>query len=90
VADIVPTDPAPAPLRPNRISIWPIDDDRYGIDFTYHGATGYADAEFAKTIIQSAGLQATFRQELDQAWSVRIGPIPGAAILEVLQRFPFR
>jgi hypothetical protein len=87
--DLVPTDPAPAPLRPNRISIWPIDDDRYGIDFTYHGATGYADAEFANTIIQSAGLPTTFRQELDQAWSVRIGPIPRSAMLEALQRFAF-
>jgi hypothetical protein len=74
-------------LQPDRVSIWPIDEDRFGVDFTYHGATGYADAEFAEGVVKSAGLAATFRQELDQAWTVRIGPIPRAAVLDALQRF---
>jgi hypothetical protein len=89
VTDLVSARQPQAKLRPNRISIWPIDDDRYGIDFTYHGVTGYADAEAADTIIKAAGLRTTFRQELDQAWTVRIGPVPRAAMLETLQRFAF-
>jgi integrase/recombinase XerD len=89
VSDIVSATTPQAKLRPNRIAIWPIDDDRYGIDFTYHGATGYADAEFADTIIKNAGFRTTFRQELDQAWTVRIGPVPRTAMLETLQRFAF-
>jgi hypothetical protein len=89
VSDLVSASQPQATLRPNRIAIWPIDEDRYGIDFTYHGATGYADAEFADTIIKTAGLRTTFRQELDQAWTVRIGPIPRSAMLETLQRFAF-
>jgi hypothetical protein len=32
-------------LHPNRISIWPVESGAFGIDFTYHGATGYRDAE---------------------------------------------
>jgi hypothetical protein len=78
-----------AKLRPDRIAIWPIDDERFGVDFTYHGATGYADAEFAEAIVKNAGLAATFRQELDQAWTVRIGPVPRSAMLDALQRFVF-
>jgi hypothetical protein len=89
VSDLVPASRPQASLRPNRISIWPIDDDRYGIDFTYHGVTGFADAEFADGVIKAGGLRTTFRQELDQAWSVRIGPIPRSAMLETLQRFAF-
>jgi hypothetical protein len=89
VSDIVSATEPQAKLRPNRIAIWPIDDDRYGIDFTYHGATGYADAEFADTIIKNAGFRTTFRQELDQAWTVRIGPVPRTAMLETLQCFAF-
>src|SRR3954447_25801918 len=89
VSDIVSATEPQAKLRPDRIAIWPIDDDRYGIDFTYHGATGYADAEFADTIIKNAGFRTTFRQELDQAWTVRIGPVPRTAMLETLQRFAF-
>ncbi|HWH96084.1 MAG TPA: hypothetical protein VNT03_19635 [Baekduia sp.] len=89
VPNLVSASEPQASLRPNRISIWPIDDERYGIDFTYHGATGFADAEFADTIIKAAGLRTTFRQEIDQAWSVRIGPVPRTAMLETLQRFAF-
>lgn len=87
--DLVSAGAPQAKLRPDRISIWPVDDDRYGIDFTYNGATGYADAELADAIVRSAGFATTFRQELDQAWTVRIGPVPRAAMLETLQRFAF-
>jgi hypothetical protein len=89
VTELQPASKPQAALRPNRISIWPIDSDRYGIDFTYHGATGFADAEFADGLIKSAGFQTTFRQELDGAWSVRLGPVPRSAMLETLQRFAF-
>jgi hypothetical protein len=89
MSDLVSAREPQAKLRPDRISIWPVDDDRYGIDFTYHGATGYADAEFADALIKGAGLRTTFRQELDQAWTVRIGPVPRSAMLETLQRFAF-
>lgn len=89
MTDIVPATAPPPSLRPNRVSIWPIDDERFGIDFTYHGATGYADAELAQKMLDGAGSTTTFRQELDGAWSVRLGPLPRAAMLEVLNRFAF-
>jgi hypothetical protein len=89
MTDIVHAREPQASLRPNRISIWPIDDERFGVDFTYHGATGYADAEFARTILEAGGLAAGFRQELDGAWSVRLGPLPRGAMLEALHRFAF-
>ncbi|MCW3056318.1 MAG: hypothetical protein JWO21_287, partial [Solirubrobacterales bacterium] len=25
---------------PDRLTIWPVDDGRYGLDATFHGATG--------------------------------------------------
>jgi hypothetical protein len=89
MSDLVHARDPQASLRPNRISIWPIDDVRFGIDFTYHGATGYADAEFSRTIIEAGGLATSFRQELDGAWSVRIGPLPRDAMLQALDRFAF-
>ena len=63
------------PLRPNRVSIWPLESGGYGIDFTYHGADGYNDAETAEQMLQAAGFATTFRQELDGAWTVRFGPL---------------
>lgn len=54
-------------LNPNRVSIWPVERGGYGIDFFYHGATGYADGETAERMLQAAGLTTSFRQELDSA-----------------------
>jgi hypothetical protein len=74
-------------LHPNRVSVWPVEIGGYGIDFTYHGATGYSDAELAEQVLQAGGLGTSFRQELDGAWTVRFGPLPREHMREVLDRF---
>ena len=74
-------------LNPNRISIWPVEIGGYGIDFTYHGATGYGDAETAERELQAARLTTSFRQELDSAWTVRFGPLPRDHLRAVLDHF---
>jgi hypothetical protein len=74
-------------LKPNRISIWPVERGGYGIDFTYHGATGYTDAETAEQMLQASGLTTSFRQELDGAWTVRFGPLPRDHMRAVLDHF---
>jgi hypothetical protein len=63
-------------LHPNRVSTWPVEAGGYGIDDTYHAATGYRDAETAERLLQDGGLRTSFRQELDGAWTVRFGPLP--------------
>lgn len=81
---------APEPglsLHPNRVSIWPVEVGGYGIDFTYHGPTGYSAAEAAEEILRFNGLKTTFRQELDGAWTVRFGPLPRAEMRAALDRF---
>lgn len=89
MGDLVPATTPQTSLRPNRVSIWPIDDERFGIDLSYHGVTGYSDAEFACTVLNGSGYKTTFRQELDGAWSVRLGPLPRIAMYEALYRFAF-
>ena len=74
-------------LNPNRISIWPVEVGGYGIDFTYHGATGYRDAEAAEAILRFNGLKTSFRQELDGSWTVRFGPLPRDEMRAVLDHF---
>jgi hypothetical protein len=74
-------------LHPNRVSIWPVEGGSYGIDFTYHGATGYSDAEAAERELQAAALTTSFRQELDGAWTVRFGPLPRDHMRSVLDHF---
>jgi hypothetical protein len=67
IADVVVSSPdrPGRSLDPNRISIWPVEVGGYGIGFTYHGATGYTDAEAAEQMLRAAGLTTSFRQELD-------------------------
>lgn len=74
-------------LSPNRVSIWPVERGGYGIDFTYHGATGYVDAETAEQMLQAAGLTTKFIQELDGAWTVRFGPLPREQMRAVLDHY---
>ena len=70
------------------MAIWPVETG-FGIDFTYHGATGYTDAEAAQAVLESHDLQCQFRQELDGAWTVRFGPLPREHMRAVLDRFAF-
>ena len=74
-------------LHPNRVAIWPVEGKGFGVDFTYHGATGYADAEAAERVLDNHGVRSRFIQELDGAWTVRFGPIPRDPMRAVLDRF---
>jgi hypothetical protein len=88
VTEVIPATPRAAQgLHPNRVAIWPVEGEGYGVDFTYHGVTGYSDAEAAQRVLDGHGLRTRFNQELDGAWSVRFGPIPRDAMREVLDRF---
>lgn len=84
---MVPSEPTGGALRPSRISIWPVEAGLFGIDFTYHGITGYADAERAERVLADNEIRTTFRQELDSAWTVRIGPLERDHMRAVLDRF---
>jgi hypothetical protein len=39
--------PDTAHLRADKIAVWPVEDDRYGIDLSYAGAIGYTRADQA-------------------------------------------
>lgn len=74
-------------LGPNRVAIWPVEPHGFGIDFTYHGATGYADAESAQRVLEGGGLRTRFQQEIDGAWTVRFGPLGRDQMRMVLDRY---
>jgi len=85
VSDVTSSTHPTRNLRPNRISIWPVEPHGFGIDFTYHGATGYSDAEHAEHT--DHGLNTRFIQKLDGAWTVRIGPLQREHMRTVLDHF---
>ena len=70
--------PIPRICGPTRSLVWPVEGDRYGIDLSYAGATGYTRADQAHQ---------TFRQELGDMWTVRLGPLARDAMVLVVERY---
>ena len=72
---------------PDRMTIWPVDDGRYGLDATFQGASGYQRAEWHLGALQRRGVTHSFRQELDGGWTVRFGPLRAVEIGVALSAF---
>src|SRR4051812_32919944 len=75
------------PTRPDKLSIWPTDDERFGIDVLYVGAQGHRRAEIVARQISSAGGEVTMKQEDANAWIVRFGPVGREEMLAVLNGY---
>ncbi len=74
---------------PDRISIWPLDDGRFGLDATFQGTSGYERADWHVTVLNDEGVDYSFIQELGDAWTIRFGPLSatdaGTAITAFVQ-----
>jgi hypothetical protein len=71
--------PAHTGAAPDRMSVWPVEGGRYGVDGTYQGSTGLERAEAQRRRLEAENLPASVRQE-GGAWTLRVGPVtPGAA-----------
>jgi hypothetical protein len=82
----LPTDTG-SHLAPDRLSVWPMEDGRYGLDATYHGATGFDRAEAQRQLLQAANLSASVRQELGDDWTLRLGPLTHSAAWTAIEAF---
>ncbi len=76
-----------AALAPDRLAVWPIEDGRYGIDATYHGATGLERAETQRRHLERQHLQVPLRQELGGSWTLRLGPLAHGAAWTAIEAF---
>lgn len=71
---------------PDRLSIWPVEGGRYGIDAHYHGSIGLARAERQAERLASTGLTSTVRA--DESGSIaRLGPLAHGAVWVALEAF---
>ncbi len=84
--ELLPTKAGPVP---DRLTIWPIDDGRYGLDATFQGETGFQRAQVHQDQLEKEGVPHTFRQELNGAWTLRFGPLPAADIATALGAFVY-
>jgi hypothetical protein len=79
--------PTGAPTRPDRLSIWPTEEETFGIDVLYTGAQGWKRADVVKRQIESLGLDVTMRQEGERGWIIRFGPVSREDMLTVLNGY---
>ncbi|MFP5364225.1 MAG: hypothetical protein ACLGI5_16010 [Thermoleophilia bacterium] len=89
--DVVRYMPLPAETgptwAPDRLSIWPVEGGRYGIDAQYHGATGAQRAEHQRVRLGESGLVATVRAGADDSTVLRLGPLAHQAAWLALEAF---
>jgi hypothetical protein len=74
---------------PDKLTIWPVDDGRYGLDATFQGASGYQRAEDHQQELQRRGVPHTFRQELGGGRTLRFGPFPAIDVAAALSAFVY-
>jgi hypothetical protein len=75
------------PTRPDKLSIWPTEDERFGIDVLYLGPQGHRRAEIVVRQIEAAGLAVALRSEGESGWIVRFGPVSREEMLAVLNGY---
>jgi hypothetical protein len=73
-ADRLPTKGGPVP---DRISIWPLDDGRYGSTPRYRVPQATSAPSTMDHVAERprVGVRHSFRQELDGGWTLRFGPL---------------
>ena len=69
------------------LTIWPVDDGRYGLDATFQGATGYERAARHEADLERRGVKYRFHQELDGGWTLRFGPLRAVDVAVALPGF---
>lgn len=83
---LVPAAADPRPV-PDRLTLWPVDDGRYGLDATFQGASGYVNAQRHEDVMRLADVDYSFRQELEGSWTLRLGPFPAAQARQAIDSF---
>ena len=81
--------PAKAGPVPDRLTIWPVDDGRYGLDATFQGASGFERADHHREELSRRDVPHSFRQELNDGWTLRFGPLRAVDVAAALAAFVY-
>ena len=65
---------------PDKLSIWPVEGGRFGLDATFTGSGGFDRAHRHERLLTAESIRYQLRQELDNAWTLRLGPVAAAEV----------
>ena len=82
----------PALPPPDRISLWPVEGGRFGIDATFSGAFGKDYAKEHRAALKTAVLKASLRHDkasdrFDDTYTLRMGPLTADAARAAVEAF---
>lgn len=77
----------PAGPVADRLTLWPVDDGRYGLDAVFQGASGYERCEEHRSALEAAGVRCSLVQGLDNSWSLRFGPLTAHEVGRAIAAF---
>jgi hypothetical protein len=71
---------------PDRMSVWPVEGGRFGIDAHYHGPTGAQRAKVQRHRLIEHGFAASIRDD-DAGAVLRLGPLAHSAAWVAIEAF---
>jgi hypothetical protein len=73
---------------PDRLTLWPVEGGRFGLDAVFSGAFGRTYAKEHRAALKAGGLKASMRQERgDETWTLRMGPLTADAARAAVDGF---
>lgn len=69
---------------PDRLTLWPLDSGRYGLDAAFYGTWACEDAEQLAEQLRGDGMPLALRGESDGRWIVRMGPLSSLQVAQAL------
>ncbi len=73
---------------PDRLTLWPVGDGRFGLDVWWTGRHGLASAEQLRSALDASGLNSRIIQSIDgRSWALRVGPIDERETARVVSHF---
>jgi hypothetical protein len=77
----------PAGPVADRLTLWPVDDGRYGLDAVFQGASGYERCEEHEKALKALGVRCRLLQNMDSSWSLRFGPLTALEVGRAVSAF---
>jgi hypothetical protein len=72
---------------PDKVSLWPVEGGRFGVDATFSGGWGKEYAKEHRAALKAAGLKSSLRREGGDVWTLRMGPLTGSAARAAVDAF---
>ena len=77
----------PALPPPDKVTVWPVEGGRFGLDATFSGGWGKDYAKEHRAALRTAGLRSSLRRDGDDVWTLRLGPLTGEAARAAVDAF---